>query len=193
MNSNAIVGWKINKSENAITILNVLNQVTKASRKEHKIFGTFIQSDLGSGNTSKIVTNSFNKSKTLIHSKSLSGFKGNQVSECLNRWIKRDFKIMFGNKFNSIKHFTEALRKFINWWNNDRMILRLKCLQTNLYRFEDKKVNLSNQCRWCNSMFSVYSSKDEIKSKSQRCLWLVKNGAMKNTKCLMTFQTSYSS
>ncbi|WP_286642469.1 IS3 family transposase [Spiroplasma ixodetis] len=33
---------------------------------------------------------------------------------------------MFGNKFNSIKHFTEALRKFINWWNNDRMILRLK-------------------------------------------------------------------
>ncbi|WP_286640784.1 IS3 family transposase [Spiroplasma ixodetis] len=126
MNSNAIVGWKINKSENAITILNVLNQVTKASRKEHKIFATFIQSDLGSGNTSKIVTNSFNKSKTLIHSKSLSGFKGNQVSECLNRWIKRDFKIMFGNKFNSIKHFTEALRKFINWWNNDRMILRLK-------------------------------------------------------------------
>ncbi len=70
MNSNAIVGWKINKSENAITILNVLNQVTKASRKEHKIFATFIQSDLGSGNTSKIVTNSFNKSKTLIHSKS---------------------------------------------------------------------------------------------------------------------------
>ncbi|WP_286642556.1 hypothetical protein [Spiroplasma ixodetis] len=53
MNSNAIVGWKINKSENAITILNVLNQVTKASRKEHKIFATFIQSDLGSGNTSK--------------------------------------------------------------------------------------------------------------------------------------------
>ncbi|WP_286641266.1 hypothetical protein [Spiroplasma ixodetis] len=51
MNSNAIVGWKINKSENAITILNVLNQVTKASRKEHKIFPTFIQSDLGSGNT----------------------------------------------------------------------------------------------------------------------------------------------
>lgn len=126
MSSNAIVGWKINKSENAITILNVLNQVTKASRKEHKIFATFIQSDLGSGNTSKIVANSFNKSKNLIHSKSLSGFKGNQVSECLNRWIKRDFKIMFGNKFNSIKHFTESLRKFINWWNNDRMILRLK-------------------------------------------------------------------
>ena len=126
MSSNAIVGWKINKSENAITVLNVLNQVTKASRKEHKIFATFIQSDLGSGNTSKIVTNSFNKSKNLIHSKSLSGFKGNQVSECLNRWIKRDFKIMFGNKFNSIKHFAKSLRKFINWWNNDRMILRLK-------------------------------------------------------------------
>lgn len=126
MSSNAIVGWKINQSENAITVLDVLNQVAHASRKEHKIFATFIQSDLGSGNTSKIVTNSFNKSKNLIHSKSLSGFKGNQVSECLNRWIKRDFKIMFGNKFNSIKHFTQSLKKFINWWNNDRMILRLK-------------------------------------------------------------------
>lgn len=126
MSSNAIVGWKVNQSENAITVLNVINQVAKASRKEHKIFATFIQSDLGSGNTSKIVANSFNKSINLIHSKSLSGFKGNQVSECLNRWIKRDFKIMFGNKFNTIKHFTQALRKFINWWNNDRMILRLK-------------------------------------------------------------------
>lgn len=126
MSSNAIVGWKVNQSENAITILDVINQVAKANHKEHKIFATFIQSDLGSGNTSKIVANSFNKSKNLIHSKSLSGFKGNQVSECLNRWIKRDFKILFGNKFNNIKHFTQALRKFINWWNNDRMILRLK-------------------------------------------------------------------
>lgn len=33
---------------------------------------------------------------------------------------------MFGNKFDSVKHFTETLEKFINWWNNNVMILRLK-------------------------------------------------------------------
>jgi len=42
------------------------------------LFATIIQSDLGSGNVSQMVTNSF---KNLIHSLSLAGFKGNQVSE----------------------------------------------------------------------------------------------------------------
>jgi len=33
---------------------------------------------------------------------------------------------MFGRAFDSIESFTQTLEKFINWWNNDRMILRLK-------------------------------------------------------------------
>lgn len=126
MSSNSIVGWKVNQSENALTVLDVVNQVLNVNIKENKMFATIIQSDLGSGNTSEIVVNNFKTSMNLIHSLSLSGFKGNQVSECLNRWIKRDFKIMFGNKFDSVQHFTQSLKTFINWWNNDRMILRLK-------------------------------------------------------------------
>ena len=78
ISSNSIVGWKVNQSKNAITVLFVVNQVSYLNYQEHKLFATIIQSDLGSGNVSQMVTNSF---KNLIHSLSLAGFKGNQVSE----------------------------------------------------------------------------------------------------------------
>ncbi|WP_342260781.1 IS3 family transposase [Spiroplasma endosymbiont of Notiophilus biguttatus] len=124
MYSNSIVGWKINKSENAKTVLNVVNQIELASAKQCNF--TTIQSDLGSANTSEIVSKVFNTSTNLIHSKSLSGFKGNQVSECLNRWIKRDFKMMFGSTFESMESFNKILEKFVRYWNNDRIVIRLK-------------------------------------------------------------------
>ena len=108
MSSNSIVGWKVNKSENTETTLNVINQVEIVHKQEHKMFATIIQSDLGSGNTSQLVANSFKKSMNLIHSLSFSWFKGNQVSECLNRLIKKDFKIMFGNRFDAISHFIQS-------------------------------------------------------------------------------------
>ncbi|WP_342261348.1 hypothetical protein [Spiroplasma endosymbiont of Notiophilus biguttatus] len=109
MYSNSIVGWKINKSENAKTVLNVVNQIELASAKQCNFMT--IQSYLGSANTSEIVSKVFNTSTNLIHSKSLSGFKGNQVSECLNRWIKRDFKMMFGSTFESMESFNKNIRK----------------------------------------------------------------------------------
>ncbi len=43
------------------------------------------------------------------------------------------------------------------------------------------------------AMLCVYSSKDEIKPRCHLGLWLIKNGSIKNTKCLVTVQTSYSS
>jgi transposase-like protein len=143
MHNDKIVGWKVGSSENTTVVLDVVQQVALESNKFNKFAFTTIQTDLGSANISRSVEKHFKNSTRLIHSKSLSGFKGNQVSECLNRWIKRDFKIMFGNTFDSIEQFTETLGKFINWWNNDRIILRLKMSPNQLLQIRKQNIQLN--------------------------------------------------
>ena len=43
-------------------------------------------------------------------------------------------KLLYANKFESIEEFERALRKYIDWFNNKRIKLRLKVLSPAQYR-----------------------------------------------------------
>ena len=62
--------------------------------------------------------------------------KGN----CLDNAMMENFfglmknELLYTNKFESIEDFEEALRKYIDWYNNKRIKLRLKGMSPVQYR-----------------------------------------------------------
>lgn len=127
-----VLGFHIGRSESADVVKSVVKQIITKTEDKKSNFKSLIQSDCGSANLSKELKDLFSTTDKIEHSFSLAAFKGNQPTECMNRWIKDKFQNMYGNEFETIEKFIASFNEFINWWNNDRICLKIK-KSPNLY------------------------------------------------------------
>ena len=69
------------------------------------------------------------KEKQTIQSMSRKGnCLDNSPTECLFSVVKREFWFREKNRFKSFKEFKTALEKYISYYNNDRIVNKLKGL-----------------------------------------------------------------
>jgi len=129
--SNFILGYSYDVSESTNNIINALiNAQSNVEKYNLNIAGSIFQRDLGKAGLSKMVSQYIENNFKGLNSSSHSAFKANQINECMNGWIKHEFKIIYGYKFKNWEEFGECFEEYINWKNTKD--LRLKTGTTRL-------------------------------------------------------------
>lgn len=124
-----IVAYTISRSPN---LKMVINMMKSAFRKQTKLNGLIIHSDQGWHYQHKMYQKML-KDKGVIQSMSRKG-------NCLDNSMMENFfglmknELLYVNDFYSIEEFENELKKYICWFNNKRIKLRLKGMSPVQYR-----------------------------------------------------------
>ncbi|RMX34574.1 IS3 family transposase [Mycoplasmopsis fermentans] len=130
-----ILGYSITKSPNLRMIGKMLENVEENG---HSLNNVLIHSDQGWQYTHQDYID-YLKEKNAIQSMSRKGnCLDNSPTECLFSVIKREFWFGEEKKFNSFKEFKTALEEYISYYNNDRIVNKLKGLSPVQYRNKSK-------------------------------------------------------
>jgi len=127
--STFIVGYSFNWNES--TEKNILYALTKAQEniKKYHLEGFL----------SQIIANFISNTLDAISSDSRATFKFNQITKCINRWIKHEFIIIYGDEFKNWTEFEACLKEYINWKNTKD--IRLKTGTTSLESIKKAVIN----------------------------------------------------
>ena len=125
----SIISYAISSSPNLQMVIHMLK---KAFKKYPRLDGLTLHSDQGwhyqHGMYQKML-----KDHNITQSMSRKG-------NCLDNAIMENFfglmknELLYANKFESIEDFERSLRKYIDWYNNKRLKLRLKGMSPAQYR-----------------------------------------------------------
>ena len=130
-----ILGYSISKSPNLRMIGKMLKNVEENG---HSLNNVLLHSDQGWQYTHEEYINYLKKKQTIQSMSRKGNCLDNSPTECLFSVIKREFWFEEENRFKSFKEFKTALEKYISYYNNDRIVNKLKGLSPVQYRNKSK-------------------------------------------------------
>ena len=127
-----IISYSISSSPNLKMVTTMLR---KAFRKHHDIDGLVMHSDQG-WHYQHMMYQKILKEHGIVQSMSRKG-------NCLDNAMMENFfglmknELLYVNRFESVEEFERELKKYIWWYNNKRIKLRLKGMSPASYRAHD--------------------------------------------------------
>ena len=129
MYNGEIISYAISDHSDLNMVMEMLNRAYTARKVKHRLI---LHSDQGRHYQHTIYQKSL-RNHEIIQSMSRKG-------NCLDNAMMESFfgimksELLYPNTFNNMDHFKQELRKYIEYYNNDRIKLRLKGMSPVEYR-----------------------------------------------------------